>query len=146
MAIKYPYKQYPREVIKFRAMLDRAHQGYCDTSWKRTTKSFWSFLKAVGPIPKHMKDPSLGRKDHSKGYLPGNVKWQDRRENNGEPWSRAEVQAIQRAAREKLFNRPGIREHYAVMMKERTKKIWTKAQRKRQSLRMKGNQYASHTY
>lgn len=140
-----PFKRYPFEVAAFHRMQDRVHRGYTTTTWARTLHGFWAFFKSVGPIPKNMKDPSLGRIDHSKGYQAKNCIWQDRRKNNGEPWSRPEVQKIQKEARDRLFNKPGIREYYAVMLKQRHKKIWTPENRRAMSQRMKGNHHACKT-
>lgn len=43
-------------------------------------QSFPAFLEAVGPRP-HPK-AMLDREDNEKGYIPGNVRWVDRRTSN----------------------------------------------------------------
>lgn len=46
-------------------------------------------LKRLGKVPKNMKKPTVGRKDHSKGYIPGNIMWQEWLENcaHDDPYS-----------------------------------------------------------
>ncbi len=90
-----------------------------------------------------MDDPSLGRIDHKKGYRPGNCRWQDRRENNGEPWSRPEAKEINDKRVKRLFT-PRIKARYAKMIRDRPGMIrWTPKRRKAASERMKGNKLAT---
>ena len=70
--------QFKKEADAFQNMQSRATtRGITNTVWPRTTLGFIDFLKEVGPYPKWMRKPSIGRKDHSKGYEPGNVFWQE---------------------------------------------------------------------
>lgn len=78
---KWPWDEYPREVAAFIAMQKRVQSGYTTTEWPRTREGFFVFLEYVGRIPRKMKWPSLGRKNHSKGYHPGNCMWQEFIEN-----------------------------------------------------------------
>lgn len=43
----------------------------------RTTEGYLLFIKEMGPIPEGMKQPSVGRIKHDKGYEPGNVQWEE---------------------------------------------------------------------
>lgn len=45
--------------------------------WPRTREGFLAFAKEMGSIPVGMKRPSVGRIDHDKGYVTGNVKWEE---------------------------------------------------------------------
>ena len=42
-----------------------------------SSEGFLKFVNALGPRPKKMKNPSLGRIDHTKPYTPENIQWQD---------------------------------------------------------------------
>jgi hypothetical protein len=81
---KYPRKQYPHEVELFIGMHDRVKGGYSTTTWARSREGFFDFLSYVGKIPTNMKKATLGRKDHSKGYEPGNCFWQSQSDNTKE--------------------------------------------------------------
>lgn len=97
MKRKYPKKEYPREVRAFCQMHQRVKMGIAPSYyylWPRTTKGFMSFLKIVGKIPEKMIKPSLGRKNHSKGYTPTNCKWQETYENVIEALRRPENQIL----------------------------------------------------
>lgn len=60
----------------------------CD--FKLTRADFSKFLDVMGPIPEGMKSPTVGRLDHSKGYVYDherkrwNFEWQSRADNNRE--------------------------------------------------------------
>jgi hypothetical protein len=91
VAKKYPREEYPRECASFKKMLRGAKEGRVpEMEWPASTEGFFAFLDHVKPIPKTIKVWSIGRKDHSKGYVSGNVFWQERSENNGEPATRPE--------------------------------------------------------
>lgn len=47
----------------------------CD--FPRTKIGFEEFCNEIGPIPKDIKRPSVGRKNHDKGYVYGNIKWEE---------------------------------------------------------------------
>jgi hypothetical protein len=86
-------RKYPKDFLKERNtfiwMHDRVNAGFVpDIFWSRTREGFLAFLAYIGPIPKNMKKPSIGRKNHNKGYRPGNCAWQEHSENSGEPWRR----------------------------------------------------------
>lgn len=105
---KYPRDKYPREVRHFIAMQERVSVGYSTTVWPRTRKGFFQFLKYIGKIPEDMKKPSVGRKNHKKGYQPGNCAWQERSENSAEVWTR-----------------PGAKEKQSIRSKDICEKRWS---------------------
>jgi hypothetical protein len=53
----------------FASMVNRARKGTmgCDFSWGLSEFNRW--LEVIGPIPEGMKKPTVGRYDHSKGYV-----------------------------------------------------------------------------
>lgn len=74
---------YPKEKFTFRAMHDRVRRGKVQSiEWPRTIDGFCSFLAEVGPIPKNLKRPSIGRKRHSLGYCAGNIRWEEQSINS----------------------------------------------------------------
>lgn len=77
----YP-KGFKPELNYFFRLQNRATSlGISSTVWPRNAKGFLAFLKEIGPMPTKMDRPSVGRKDHSKGYEPGNVFWQELLDN-----------------------------------------------------------------
>jgi hypothetical protein len=74
----------------FGSMVNRARKGLidCDFSWGLNEFNRW--LEVMGPIPENMKKPTVGRHDHSKGYIYDkensrwNFRWQERSENSRE--------------------------------------------------------------
>jgi len=82
MARKKWYPEgYEKELALFVLMHKRVNKGYTTTSWPRNPIGFKAFIRCVGRIPLNMKRPSLGRKNHDKGYQPRNCKWQEYAEN-----------------------------------------------------------------
>lgn len=67
------------------------------SDFKRCYEDFRDFVAELGPLPKNMARPSIGRKDHSKGYIRGNFAWQEMSENTSESilrnqqWKKAQV-------------------------------------------------------
>ena len=69
-----------KELQAFKRMHNRVRDGKVLTiAWGRDFDGFVEFLKEVGPVPHHqlMVKASIGRRDHRKGYEPGNVLWED---------------------------------------------------------------------
>ncbi len=68
----------------FKGMHDRVRDGKCPSiEWDRSQVGFEAFVKEIGSIPIGMDRPSVGRKDHSKGYECGNIMWEDFIINSG---------------------------------------------------------------
>lgn len=80
--------EYPRHFASFKRMHSRAARSGLEVAFPRSGHGFVKFLLYVGDIPKGMVQPSLGRKDHSKGYVPKNFGWQSYSDNSSESASR----------------------------------------------------------
>lgn len=69
--------RFARELQAFKGMHNRVREGKSPSIlWSRDFDGFHRFLQHIGPIPGKMKKPSVGRKEHTQGYLPGNVHWE----------------------------------------------------------------------
>lgn len=87
-AKKYPKEFYPIECNRFEEFQKRVAKGQATTIWPRSTEGFLAFLSFIGTAPKDMIKPTVGRFDHSKGYEPGNCKWQSHSDNAKEAATR----------------------------------------------------------
>jgi len=74
---------YPDHLRHFIQLWDRA-PGSCGIYYTRDPSSFLEFVEEIGPYPTDMIWPTVGRKDHSVGYFPGNFFWQEMSENSRE--------------------------------------------------------------
>jgi hypothetical protein len=85
-------KKYPTHFISWRNMFKRSKESGLphDPDFSRTVDGFFDFIKYLGPIPENMIKPTIGRKDHSVGYMKGNFEWQESIENIRESCSRNE--------------------------------------------------------
>lgn len=64
-------------------MHDRVSNGKAQcTDFPRTRDGYIEFCKEIGPIPKRMKRPTVGRIDHYFGYVRGNIRWQPYNKNS----------------------------------------------------------------
>jgi hypothetical protein len=76
-------------------MIHRAKQIGVECQFTLGRKDFGRWCDIVGPIPDDMERPSIGRYDHSKGYVfdvesnRWNFRWQERSENCRESGRRA---------------------------------------------------------
>lgn len=62
----------------FKGMHNRFMAGKCkEIDWHRNREGYEAFCKEIGPIPSWLMKPSVGRKDHSKGYVAGNIQWEE---------------------------------------------------------------------
>jgi uncharacterized protein (DUF736 family) len=69
---------HPRELKAFSAMFDRVKAGQAPgIEWTRSKKDFVEFLSVVGPYPKSMRRPSIGRRSHKLPYGRENVAWEE---------------------------------------------------------------------
>lgn len=89
----YPYyhelnKQYPTHWSSFFGMHQRINQFKLDTDFPRNYQGFKDFITYLGDVPVGMIKPTVGRKDHSLGYIRGNFAWQEHSENMAEVGSR----------------------------------------------------------
>jgi hypothetical protein len=89
----YPYygnlkSSYPIHWASFSAMHGRVRDFGLDCDFPRNVDGFIDFILYVGPVPGDMIRPTLGRSDHSIGYLKGNFKWQESSDNTSESATR----------------------------------------------------------
>lgn len=76
-------KQFPIHHKKFMFI----HSKRNDTpvhGFPYTDDGFAKFIDVLGPVPKTLKTPSLGRRDHTKGYSEDNLVWQEWLHNQAE--------------------------------------------------------------
>lgn len=67
----------------FKGCHDRVRDGKSPSIyWSRDRKGYIEFCKELGPIPSCLIVPSVGRKDHKLGYIPGNVQWEEHSVNS----------------------------------------------------------------
>lgn len=74
---KEKYKCDDKRIVKcFCWMQNRCKRNSRRTSFTRTSVGFAAFVAELGPIPERITRPSVGRKDHNKGYVYGNIVWE----------------------------------------------------------------------
>jgi hypothetical protein len=77
---KHPYYKY------FKHMIERGRKFGSDFTFGK--EEFYRWLPIIGPIPEGMIRPTVGRYDHSKGYIfdqennRWNFRWEELSENN----------------------------------------------------------------
>lgn len=72
-------KEFPIHFNAFRRMHKRNV-----VEFPMNVEGFISFILVIGPVPKDMSRPSVGRKDHSVGYLKDNYRWESLSDNSRE--------------------------------------------------------------
>jgi hypothetical protein len=77
------YSTHPLYVY-FKSMIRRAEEQELPCSYTLCLESFNQWQEYIGDIPVGMKIPTVGRNDHTKGYVPGNFKWQSKSDNSKE--------------------------------------------------------------
>ncbi len=65
-----------------------------DPDFQTTNEGFKAFIEYLGPIPEGMIKPTVGREDHSKGYIRGNFQWQSRTDNSSEAAKRTNINKV----------------------------------------------------
>ena len=133
-------------LVAFKGCHNRVRDGkVCSIFWPRSRQGYLDFCKEMGPKPTQMNKPSVGRIDHSRGYEPGNVRWEEHAVNSikrkGTKWEGAKDEVVPFIDKSVKFKR-GSPEHMQ-QIKEANAKRWSDPQQKLDmSARMKGNQYA----
>lgn len=83
----------------FKKMQERATLGIA-CAFPYDECGYARFVKAIGPIPRRMQSPTVGRYDHNKGYIfdrsrhRWNFRWQEKSANASECASRIELTQI----------------------------------------------------
>ena len=78
--------KYPTHSSSFAGIHNRhiTKNIYVSDRYRRDLEGFINFLVDIGDVPKNMAEPTVGRYDHDKGYIKGNFRWQELRENSKE--------------------------------------------------------------
>lgn len=79
---------YNIHIDRFRGMLRRAKKLGLKCDFEDNDRGHVNFIYYIGDIPEGMVRPSVGRFDHTKGYVVGNFRWQEYDENKSEGSSR----------------------------------------------------------
>lgn len=87
-------KQYPIHFSSFSRMHGRIWRDKLSTDFPRDFQGFKDFIAYLGDIPVGMKQPTVGRKDHSLGYVRDNFEWQERSKNSSEGSSRTKTGSL----------------------------------------------------
>lgn len=77
-------KSSAKAAVLFGNMQQRCRTGYSETSYSWDEKGLKDLIFDIGEIPQNIPEPSLGRLDHSSGYVKGNIFWQCVWENRAE--------------------------------------------------------------
>jgi hypothetical protein len=139
-------QKYGKEHATFIRCHNRVRDGKCPSiEWPRNTEGFKCFLNEIGPMPTNMFKPSIGRKDHSLGYITGNIQWEEhainstkRKGTRYEKETKVEFYRVDLSPKFKKGS-PEWHEH----QKKATNIRWSKpGQREEMSKRMIGNNHA----
>jgi len=129
----------------FKGMHDRVRDGKVKfIQWPRTRKGYIAFCKHIGKKPKDGQKWSVGRKNHNKGYVRGNVRWElykfnsVKRKGTRHENSRRAVVKLNPGPK----FRKGSKEAYAQIIAASKKRWRDPLQHQRMSRRMKGNTHA----
>ena len=111
--------------------------------WERSRSGYLEFCQEIGAIPHGMKKPSVGRIDHSTGYVSGNIRWEEYSVNSvkrqGTKYQGSQATEIDFRV---LSFRKGTKEHLEHQRLASRKRWSDPNEKKRMSDRMKGNNHA----
>lgn len=66
---------------KLKLIHDRCKRDNLITDFSNSRQGLRELVEYLGEVPDDMEVPSVGREDHSKGYIRGNFGWQELSEN-----------------------------------------------------------------
>ena len=133
--VSYTFRGVDRYALKyFQWMQMRIASGYCGTDMTNDRDGYAKFCSEIGPIPPDMTRPSVGRIDHSKGYVAGNFNWQEHIENCRDN-DKQKISAVSKVTARRMWNDPQMRERLLAKLRDPER-------RKKQSEMMKGNRFA----
>lgn len=92
--------KYPNHWRSFIRLQWRCEQRNIKTDFPPSEDGFTAFVMYIGPFPKDMEQPSIGRIDHSKGYIYNNFKWEELADNHREAAVRNKLAEKGRKARQ----------------------------------------------
>ena len=106
---------YPVHFKHFHWLQERAKE--LGTDLTRDSSGLLEFVEEIGQVPEEISRLSVGRKDHSSGYVKGNYEWQDMSSNSSESAKRNCL----------TFNKEHTEETKIKMSKSRSGVAWTQA-------------------
>jgi hypothetical protein len=91
-------RDYPQHFSSFWNMHTRSRRKGLEVAYdfRRNFQGLANLVECVGPVPSEMKSPTVGRRDHGRGYVPDNIAWQDRAENSREAALRNDLRHMPR--------------------------------------------------
>jgi hypothetical protein len=134
-------RSYRKHFVRFNEMLCRANRLGLECDFERTYDSLEQFIVCMGPIPENISRPSVGRVDHSKGYVfdieknRWNFAWQSVADNSSEAARRTKLGkrlsnyhkgALSKAAKNKFQTTDAAQKH-----SKKIKEIWKEPEGRR---------------
>jgi hypothetical protein len=126
--------KHPWHYQRFISMVARVKQTGVGCDFKKTYEDFKLFIEVMGPIPSDMDTPSVGRIDHSKGYVfdtennRWNFAWQSMSDNAAESIRRNLADVEKQQSRRRAFSEAAKRKFEttdaAQQHSESIKQIW----------------------
>lgn len=80
--------KFPVHFRSFIGVVKRSEISGLASDFSRTPESLAKFIFHIGAIPSDMKEPTVGRFNHAKGYVIGNFAWQEKHDNVKESGTR----------------------------------------------------------
>jgi hypothetical protein len=90
-------EEFPRYYLCFNNMIERAQKYNLECLFERNKEDLIQFMCIIGEVPKDMFCPTVGRYNHSKGYVfdsennRWNFRWQEKSENSREMGKRVKT-------------------------------------------------------
>jgi hypothetical protein len=105
----FPYygvfrERYANHLSSFKNMQKRVKDLGFDCDFEHSINGFIEFLVYLGDVPDGIGRPSIGRYDHSKGYVKGNFRWESLSENSAEVGRRRKHKRGEEASKAVLKN------------------------------------------
>jgi len=80
--------EFPYHWNSFKSMQRRSSLKSYECDFTYDVDGFIDFILYLGAVPFSIKIPTIGRLDHSKGYIKGNFKWEEQYDNYSEAGTR----------------------------------------------------------
>jgi hypothetical protein len=68
----------------FKKMQERVRSRAIACDYSNDLAGYLQFAEDIGPIPRRMRSPTVGRIDHDRGYVADNFRWQEKSDNTRE--------------------------------------------------------------
>lgn len=79
---------YPIHTSSFKKLHGRSRASGLEVDFPYSMEGLVDFILYIGPVPTGMVRPTVGRRDHDRGYVRGNFRWQEHSENSSESGKR----------------------------------------------------------